>query len=71
MHIKILRNCFHAAFVIIVMLCFCGNVFGAPIIYSDTSIHMFANVYGTDAGIRSEHLWAPDTTASVKILTPE
>ncbi len=64
MHIKILRNCFHAAFVIIVMLCFCGNVFGTPIIYSDTSIHQYVSVYGSGAGgfdYQIEHHVGPGT----------
>lgn len=70
MHIKILKNCFHAAFVIIVVLCFCGNALGAPIIYSDTSIHLYANVYGTGVGPLSDVVHVPGT-ATESILTAE
>ena len=68
MHIKILKNCFHAAFVIIIMLCFCGNALGAPIVYSDTSIHEYVTVYGSaDAvgDLQQEHIVGPGTATKI------
>lgn len=67
MNIKILKNCFHAAFVIIIVLCFCVNALGAPIVYSDTSIHEYVDVYGygTDGDWQQEHIVGPGTATKI------
>jgi len=63
MHIKILKNCFYAACILIVALCFCGNAFGAPITYSATSFHQDVSVYGygTYTNSQQEHHVGPGT----------